>query len=119
MKIRQTLALTALSLFAAGAFAQTAASAATATPRIDKREAAQQAKIEQGVQSGALTAKETKGLEAQQAHVANVEERAKADGTVTAAERKHVKHAENKAKRSIRRQKHDAQTTTPAAAPTK
>lgn len=116
MKIRQTLALTALSLFAAGAFAQTAA---TATPRIDKREAAQQAKIEQGVQSGALTAKETKGLEAQQAHVANVEERAKADGTVTAAERKHVKHAENKAKRSIRRQKHDAQTTTPAAAPTK
>lgn len=82
----------------------------TSTPDIDKRQATQAARIEQGTASGALTAKETARLDAGQAKVAAQETKAKADGVVTAKERARLQHAENKQSRKINRQKHDAQT---------
>ncbi len=82
----------------------------TSTPNIDKRQATQAARIEQGTASGALTAKETERLDAGQAKVAAQETKAKADGVVTAKERARLQHAENKQSRKINRQKHDAQT---------
>ena len=111
MKLRTTLTAAALSLFAFGAFAQTAASAPM--PGADARQAKQEARIEKGAQSGALTSKETKALDAQQNRVGRMEKRAEADGTVTKGEKAHVAHAQNKANRSIRHQKHDAQASAP------
>jgi hypothetical protein len=82
---------------------------AQSTPRIDAREARQEARIEQGEQSGQLTPHETAKLERGQARVENQEAKAKADGVVTARERARITHTQNVQNRKIRRQKHDAQ----------
>ena len=91
----------------------------TNTPNIDKGQANQAARIDQGTASGALTTKETVRLDAGQAKVEAKETKAKADGVVTAKERARLQHAENKQSRKIAHQKHDAQTApnpAPAAA---
>lgn len=91
-------------------FAALAAQAQTpATPRVDERQAEQHQRIQQGVASGQLTARETHRLRAEQRAIRHAEAQAKADGVVTAAERRHIQHLQNKASRDIRRQKHDAQ----------
>lgn len=79
------------------------------TPNIDQRQINQQQRIDQGVQSGALTTHEAARLEKGQAHVENMETRAKADGTVTQKEKAHLEHAENVQSRHIYKQKHDRQ----------
>ncbi|MBS1598247.1 MAG: hypothetical protein JST75_08475 [Bacteroidetes bacterium] len=85
------------------------ASAQTATPNVTKRQANQQARIAQGVKSGELTPKETEHLEAREAKIQNDKKAAKADGTVTHAERAKLHREENRTSRAIYRQKHDAQ----------
>ena len=120
MKTRKLIAASIAILsatFIAPVFAQ-----GTNTPNIDKRQANQAARIEQGKASGALTAKEAARLDAGQAKVDAKEAKAKADGVVTAKERAKLQRAENKQSRKIRKQKHDAQNapvaaTTPAPAP--
>lgn len=72
----------------------------------------QQQRIEQGVQSGALTQREAARLEAGQARVSAKQARAGRDGHVSAAEHARVQHAENKQSRHIRHEKHDAQEAT-------
>jgi len=69
----------------------------------------QQQRIEKGVQSGALTKRETARLEAGQARVSAKEARAGRDGHVSGAEQARLRHAENKQSRRIRHEKHDAQ----------
>ena len=86
-----------------------AGSASAGTPRYDARQAHQQQRIVNGVKSGELTMRETRRLAAGQVHLARVEQRAKADGVVTARERAHMQHEENQQSRRIHRQKHDAQ----------
>ena len=88
-----------------------------ATPRVDARQVKQEKRIEKGVESGQLTGKEAARLEKQQNHVATGEAKAKADGAVTAAERRHLTRAQNHSSASIHHQKHDAQTA--ASAPVK
>jgi 2-methylaconitate cis-trans-isomerase PrpF len=95
-----------LAIATAGAFAQPA----TATPRVDQREANQQARINQGVASGELTRHETKKLEKEQAKIHRTEAKAKADGVVTPQERERLNKMQNKASQDIKNQKHDAQT---------
>jgi argininosuccinate lyase len=82
----------------------------TADPGINARQAAQQARIGEGVKSGALTPRETKILEAKEARVAHLEKRLKSDGKLTAAERAKLQHELDELSKDIRRQKHDAQT---------
>ncbi len=91
-------------------FSATAQSATgnTNTPRIDKKEANEQARIANGVKTGALTPGETVKLEKQQGRIENAEARAKADGNVTKGERKHLNHMENNASKNIYRKKHNA-----------
>lgn len=101
MKIRQTL----LALILATPFAGLAQS----TPGVDQRQAKQQQRIDQGVQSGALMANEAARLDRGQERVQTLEDRAKADGKVTASERRRLHHAENVESRRIARQKHDRQ----------
>jgi len=100
-----------LAIATLGAFAQaTAPATAPATPRVDAREAKQQGRIDAGVASGQLTAKETNRLDKQQARIVAAETTAKSDGTVTKSERKHLNHMQNNASHNIYHQKHDAQT---------
>ena len=103
----KTLAVGALlSIATLGAFAATA----PVTPRVDAREAKQQSRIDAGVASGQLDAKETNRLDKQQGRIAGAEAKAKSDGTVTPAERHHLKRMQNRASTDIAQQKHDAQT---------
>jgi hypothetical protein len=116
MNIRTALAASAIALMSATTFAQAPAPAAsaTATPRVDARQANQEKRIEQGVASGQLTPRETLRLEREQKRVAVAETKAKADGAVTAGERKHLHKLQNAASQDIHHQKHDAQTAAPA-----
>ena len=99
-----------LAIASIGAFAQ---AAAPATPRVDARETKQEARINAGVASGQLTPRETKRLEKQQGHVEAVETRAKADGTVTAGERRHLAKVQTRSSANVYQQKHDAQVVPP------
>jgi len=108
MKIRTLIAVLSLSIGGA-AFAQAAPKDPLATPRIDQREANQEKRIEQGVASGQLTPRETKRLEMHEKRIANAETRAKADGTVTGKERKHLLRMESQASKDIALEKHDKQ----------
>lgn len=94
----------AAALFAGSAFA------GTNDPRIDRRQEKQEQRIEQGVQSGALTPKEAGRLEAQQARIAQEEARMKADGNLTRAERAKLTHDQNRASKAIYRKKHNNRT---------
>jgi hypothetical protein len=116
MNLRTSFTAVALAVVAASSFAQS-----PATPHVDARQANQEKRIEKGIASGALTARETHRLDKEQARVVKAETLAKADGTVTAAERAKLHRMQNAASKDIAKQKHDAQTTTsaPVAAPTK
>ncbi|MDP2706200.1 MAG: hypothetical protein Q8O70_01655 [Burkholderiales bacterium] len=85
---------------------------AQTTPGIDKRQANQEKRIQQGVQSGQLTGKEAARLEKGQARIERTEQRAKADGVVTKKERARMQHQQNVQSRHIARAKHNARATT-------
>ncbi|MBC7956928.1 MAG: hypothetical protein H7Y33_13795 [Cytophagales bacterium] len=108
----KTLAVSAtLAVASLGAFAQTAA--APATPRVDQREVNQDKRIQQGVASGQLNAKETYRLEKEQAVINKAETKAKADGKVTKQERRKLHKMQDRASQDIHAQKHDAQKAKP------
>ncbi len=69
------------------------AMAQTAIPNLDKREANQQHRIDQDVASGQLNAKETDRLQKREAKLVANETAAKADGTVTPAERRKLQRS--------------------------
>ena len=81
MKFKSSLLLAVFAAFTLPVLAQTAPKDPAATPGIDKRQANQQQRIDQGVKSGQLTGKEAACLEKGQEHVQKVEDKAKADGT--------------------------------------
>jgi hypothetical protein len=91
---------------AATVFTATLASAHPVTPRIDRHQARQHARIHQGVRSGELTRGEVRALRAGQRHVARLERRAKADGFVSARERAQIRRAQARQSRAIFRFKH-------------
>ncbi|MFN0163213.1 MAG: hypothetical protein ACKVQQ_18455, partial [Burkholderiales bacterium] len=85
------------------------APAPNAQERINKRQANQDRRIDQGVQSGALTQKEATRLERGQARVDRMEQKAGADGTITRKEAVRIEHAQDRQSRHIKREKHDRQ----------
>jgi hypothetical protein len=97
------------------ALAALPAAAQTSTPRADERHGNQEARIQQGVQSGQLTGKEAAKLENGQAKVQAKEDKAKADGVVTQKERAKLAKAQNKQSKKIHQQKHDPQKKVQAA----
>jgi hypothetical protein len=111
MKAKLTLASLIAVFLAAPAFAQTSPPPGDggATPRVDRREANQQQRIDQGVKSGQLTPREAARLDKGQARVDRMETKAKADGVVTKKERARLQRAENKQSRRIASEKHDRQ----------
>jgi hypothetical protein len=77
--------------------------------RVDRRQDRQEQRIDRGVESGALTPRETRRLERGQRHVENLETRAQADGRITRREKARLEHAQGAQSKRIYRQKHDAQ----------
>lgn len=104
MKIARPLLAVLLGALTLPAFAQT-----PATPNLDKREANQQRRIDQGVQSGQLTPREAARLERREAKLNADEAKAKADGVVTPKERARLQAEANHNSRAIAREKHDRQ----------
>lgn len=105
MKLKTTMAVLVMAALPGLAMAQTAS-----TPRIDKRQEMQQSRINQGVQSGALTDKEAQKLQRGQEHVQKMENKAVSDGTITNKERTRIEHAQDQQSKKIYREKHDKQT---------
>lgn len=103
MKTRILLAAF-VGLASVSAFAQSAA-----TPGIDQRQANQERRIDQGVASGELNARETARLDRGQQRVDNMENQAKSDGVVTKGERARIHAAQDRQSARIYRQKHDRQ----------
>lgn len=101
--MKHTIIALLLTAFAGIAHAQ------TSTPRIDQRQENQRDRIRQGAVSGELTRRETVHAVRDQRHIQRMERRAKADGTVTCRERSRIHHEQNRANRSLRHNKHDAQ----------
>ena len=99
--LKAVFSITAITL----AFATS--SYAVDTPKIDSREAKQEQRIDQGIRSGALTPKEEAKLDAGQAKIEKMEEKAKADGTVTKHERKRIKHQQDVQDKKIHNMKHN------------
>lgn len=85
------------------------AAAQTSTPRIDARQDRQEARIDRGVQSGALTEKEAAKLDRGQEQVQRLENRALVDGTVNQRERTRIEHAQDVQSQRVYREKHDRQ----------
>lgn len=106
----KTLKLAAVAFAGALLLAPTLTMAQSSTPGIDQRQANQERRIDQGVQSGKLTKKEARKVQRGQNKVNRMEARAKADGTVTKTERAKIQKAQNKQSRKIKRQKNDSQT---------
>jgi hypothetical protein len=77
------------------------------TPRTDARQDRQAQRIAAGVQSGELTARESATLARQQSRIESHENRAGADGMVTARERARLHAQQDHASRSIYRKKHN------------
>ena len=104
------LLLSVLAAVALPVYAQTApAKDPAATPGIDKRQAEQQKRIDQGVKSGELTAKEAARMEKGQERIQAMEDKAKADGKVTAKERARINQAQDVQSRHVAKEKHDRQ----------
>jgi uncharacterized membrane protein YebE (DUF533 family) len=103
--LKPVIVLGTLILASAPAFADT-----IATPRINQRQQNQEQRIDQGVQSGALTNRETKTLDARENKIAADKAAAKADGNVTPAERAKLRGEERRTSRAIARKKHNART---------
>jgi hypothetical protein len=103
--MKRTLIIALLGTLALPAYAADPA----ATPGVDKRQATQQQRIDQGVKSGALTTQEAEKLQQGQAKIEAAETKAKADGTVTSKERERLHHMQDSQSKKIYREKHDRQ----------
>ncbi len=107
MNMKSTLI--ALMIAALPGLALAQSSGTTSTERIDKRQANQQKRIDEGVKSGQLTQKEAARLQKGQDRVQRMEDKAKADGKVTKKERRHIEKAQDRQSKKIAREKHDKQ----------
>lgn len=99
------IVLASLSVLSITAALSTSASA----DQIDTRQSYQQQRIQQGVRSGQVTRGEYVKLEAEQARIAAMERRAKADGHVDRREAAQIRSAQNEASRHIYQESHDSQ----------
>ena len=102
-----------MSSFIVKATLAVAATLITLTPaladQVDKRQAKQSHRIEQGVRSGQLTKFEAARLKAEQKRIAGLERRFERDGHLSRNERTVLRAAQNRAGKHIRAEKHDGQ----------
>jgi hypothetical protein len=77
------------------------------TQGIDRTQATQAREIERGIRNGSLTAGEAAQLKGEQARIAELERKAKADGHVTRQEREQIRNAQRQAEQHIWEESHD------------
>jgi hypothetical protein len=77
---------------------------------IDRRQFNQQQRIQQGARDGSLNGREYRALQAEQARIADLERRAKADGRVDRYEADRIRSAQQSASRHIYQERHDRDT---------
>jgi hypothetical protein len=77
--------------------------------QIDRRQTYQAARIESGVRSGEITRSEYRRLQAEQAHIRQLEAQAKRDGHIDTWEAARIRRAQNEASQHIREEASDAQ----------
>ncbi|MGB8327397.1 MAG: hypothetical protein WCE48_07435 [Steroidobacteraceae bacterium] len=87
----------------------TTAWAGDETPGLDKRQENQEKRIERGVESGQLNQREAARLEHAEGRLEADEAKAKADGKVTARERRRLHREADVDSARIAKQKHDRQ----------
>lgn len=105
----KTTALTMIAGLLLAASLGVQADAGSRDPGVNAHQHRQQARIRQGVRSGELTRRETRGLVREQRDIRRLERDYKSDGTLTGAERRDLHREQNQASRDIYKQKHDAQ----------
>jgi len=81
-----------------------------------QRDANQQQRIEQGLQSGSLSTREAARLENEESRVQRDQARAMRDGKLSPAEKARLSREQDRVSRDIYREKHDAQTGNPNSA---
>src|SRR5689334_16369243 len=114
MQFKSTFIALAVAALPGVAFAQSPSDKAGA--RIDQRQIDQQRRINQGVQSGELTRREAERLQADQARIKQMEDRARADGKITKKEAREIERAQDRQSQAIYREKHDQQKVHPTPA---
>ena len=87
-----------------------AAAQSVYAPNVDQREAYQQQRIQQGIDSGALTPGETRYLEREQGRIDRAEDRMSADGNLSPRERERLNQMQNRASRDINRLENNNRT---------
>lgn len=109
---KQTLSIQTLSTKVAGLFLSIALSGATTISEagINDRQDRQQKRINHGIATGELTAKEAVRMQRQQNRIDHKEKRYRSEGLLTKRERIDLHTDLNKTNRRIYRQKHDAQS---------
>ena len=80
------------------------------TPGVKTRQKVQSKRIKGGVRSGALTKDEAASVMKDEKEIREDKREARADGTVTGAERKEIHQEQNQASRKIYRKKHNSRT---------
>ena len=103
------VALFATLLFSGAALAQTSVETDT------QRNVNQQERIEQGLQSGQLNAREAGQLERQQQHIDKMESRDLRNGRITLSEQQRLDAAQRRASQNIDADKHNAVVGNPEA----
>ncbi|MGA9755493.1 MAG: hypothetical protein WBV23_10165 [Desulfobaccales bacterium] len=83
----------------------------TYDPRIDRREAYQQQRIQQGINNGSLTPGEARYLKREQGRIDRAEDRMKADGNLSPQERLRLSQMQNRAGQDINRLENNNRTT--------
>jgi hypothetical protein len=105
-----TLCLTFALTLAASAQAETTTQPGTNTPGVKTRQKVQAKRIKHGVRNKQLTARETASVMKGAKEIREDKREAKADGTVTGAERKEIHQDMNQNSRKIYRKKHNSRT---------
>lgn len=95
------IATLALVTFSSSAFAQ--------SYRIDRREANQERRIEEGLRSGDITRREARDLKAEQDRIQALERAAKRDGHVDRREAAQIERAQDAASRHIAQDRNDSE----------
>lgn len=80
---------------------------AQVTPKVKKKQATQQARIQEGKRSGELTRVEMRQLQREQREINRHKNLAKADGKVTPRERKILRQEQKRSNRNIYRKKNN------------
>jgi hypothetical protein len=101
--------IAARTLFVALAALTVVGATSASADEIDRRQANQERRIQEGVRNGEITRREYRQLEAEQARIRELERRAKADGRVDAREAAEIRRAQNDASRHISQESHDGE----------